>query len=57
MQGLLLTLATGLVALGWWTTTLRAFEFQHIVGIELIAFGAVFAVLGLLQGRTGARRH
>jgi len=57
MPALLLTLAAGLFCLGWWTTTLRAFELQVLVGAELMAFGAVFALLGLLQHCNEQRRH
>ena len=57
MQALLMLLAVSLVSLGWWTTTLRSFELQAVVGAQLILFGAIFAVLGLLHRQSDERRN
>ena len=58
MQVLLLVLAAGLITLGYWTSTLGKSEIQAALSIELIAFGALLAVFGLVEGRLQHRdRH
>jgi NADH:ubiquinone oxidoreductase subunit K len=57
MQALLLLLAAALVSLGWWTTTLRSFELQTLVGTELVLAGALVAVLGLVQSGSDIGRR
>ena len=56
MQALLLMLAAGLVALGYWTSTLGKHEIQAALSIELIAFGLLLAIFGLVEGRLQRQR-
>lgn len=57
MQGLLLMLAAGLVALGCWVSTLGKSEIQAALSIELIGFGALVALLGIVEGRRQHRQR
>lgn len=57
MQALLLMLAAGLIALGGWVSTLGKSEIQSALAVELIGFGALLALLGLVEGRLQHRQR